>query len=64
MLKQILTGGFLAGYKTYITAFLAIVGAVAAYAVGDASLSDTAQLVITAVLGMTIRKGITSSRAE
>ncbi len=64
MLKEILSGGFLVGYKTYITALLTIIGAIAAYAIGDAPLSDTVQLVVTSVLGMTIRQGITSSPAE
>jgi hypothetical protein len=50
----------LSGYKTYITAAVAIIGAVAGYLVGDVSLADTAQLVLTAVLGATIRSGIAS----
>lgn len=50
----------LKGYKTYITAFVAVVGAVAAYLVGDVSLVDAGQLVLTAVLGAAIRSGITT----
>ena len=46
------------GYKTYITAGVAIIGAVAAYLVGDASIAETSQLVLTAVLGATVRHGI------
>lgn len=48
----------LAGYKTYITAAVAVIGAVAAWLTGDASLVETAQLVVTAVLGATIRHGV------
>jgi hypothetical protein len=48
----------LAGYKTYVTAGLAVIGAVAAYLTGDASLMQTVQLVVTAIIGATIRHGI------
>lgn len=48
----------LSGYKTYITAAVAIIGAVASFLVGDASIADTSQLVLTAVLGATVRAGI------
>lgn len=51
----------LKGYKTYIVAGVAIIGGVAAYLVGDASLSDTIQLVVTSLLGATIRNGIANS---
>ncbi len=47
-----------AGKKTYITAAVAIVVAIAAWAVGDASIADTAQIVLTAILGATVRNGI------
>lgn len=50
----------LKGYKTYITAGVAVIGAVAAYLVGDASLADTAQLVVTSLLAVFIRSGVTS----
>jgi hypothetical protein len=46
------------GYKTYIVGGLAIVGAVANYLVGDVSLAETVQLVVTAAIGMTIRNAI------
>ena len=54
--------GILSGYKTYIAAGVAIVTAVANYLTGvvDASLAETVNIVITAVLGMTLRAGITS----
>jgi len=48
----------LAGYKTYIVAGLSVLGAVAGYLVGDMSLPDAVQVVVTAVLGATIRDGI------
>ena len=47
-----------AGKKTYIAAAVAVITAVAAYLVGDADLMDTVQLVITAVIGATLRNGI------
>jgi hypothetical protein len=50
----------LSGYKTYITATVAVVGAVAAYLVGDVSLADTAQIVVTALLGAFIRHGVST----
>lgn len=50
--------GKLKGKKTYITAFLGIIGAVASYLVGDVQLADAAQLILTAVLGVTVRAGI------
>jgi hypothetical protein len=58
--------GFLSGYKTYIVAGLTILAAVAAYAVGEPvpgasealSLPDLVQLVVTALLGTTLRAAI------
>lgn len=47
-----------AGYKTYITAGVAVIGAVAAYLVGDADLMQTANLVFTALLAAFVRNGI------
>jgi len=48
----------LKGYKTYIVAGVAVISAIATYLVGDASIADTAQIVLTAVLGATVRNGI------
>lgn len=48
------------GYKTYITAGLAVVSAVAAYLVGDATIIQTAQLVFTALLAAFVRNGISA----
>lgn len=47
-----------AGYKTYITAGVAVVTAVASYLVGDADLMQTANLVFTALLAAFVRNGI------
>lgn len=47
-----------AGYKTYITAGVAIIGAVAAFLVGDADAMQTANLVVTALLAAFVRNGI------
>lgn len=46
------------GKKTYILGGVSILGAVASYLVGDTSLVDTAQIVVPAVLGMTVRNAI------
>lgn len=48
----------LAGYKTYITGGLTVIGSIAAYLTGDATLADTAQLVVTALLAMFVRNGV------
>ena len=50
-----------AGYKTYITAAVAIIAALASYMTGDIAVTDAAQLILTAVLGATIRNGIAKS---
>lgn len=47
-----------AGYKTYVTAGVAVIGAVAAYLVGDADLMQTANLVFTALLAAFVHNGI------
>jgi hypothetical protein len=48
----------LKGYKTYITAGVAVISTVAAYLVGDLAIADAAQLVLTAILGATVRAGV------
>jgi hypothetical protein len=48
----------LSGYKTYITAAVSIVGAVAAYLTGDMSIADAAQIVVTALIGTFVRNGM------
>ena len=48
----------LKGYKTYITAGLAVLGALAAYLVGDLSLVDMFQLIVPALVGAFLRKGV------
>ncbi len=54
----------LKGYKTYITGVMTILGAIAAYLVGEAELGTTLSLVVTAVMGMTIRSGVTTEAAK
>lgn len=48
----------LEGYKTYIVAIVAIVGAIGAYLTGEMSINDAAQIVVTSLIGMFIRKGV------
>lgn len=52
--------GILEGKKTYVAAAMGILGFVASYLVGDVTLADAAQGILTAVLGITIRAGIKS----
>lgn len=48
----------LAGYKTYITAGLAVLTALAAYLTGEATIIETAQLIFTALIGAFVRNGV------
>ena len=48
----------LKGYKTYILAFVTVVGAAASYLVGDITLAAAVQLGVTAALGATLRQGV------
>ena len=50
--------GKLAGKKTYITAGLGVLGAVAGVLTGGVSYIEAAQTIITCVLGATIRHGV------
>lgn len=50
--------GVLQGKKTYVVAVMGIIGFLASYLTGDIALSDAAQGILTAVLGMTIRAGV------
>lgn len=52
--------GKLSGYKTYIVAGVTIIGAIAGYLVGDMNLQSMLGLVVPAILGATIRNGITT----
>lgn len=52
--------GALKGYKTYITAGLAIGGAVAAVLIGDMQYAQAADIIVTALLAAFVRNGITS----
>lgn len=47
-----------AGKKTYIMAAVAVIGAVAAYLVGDATLVEAGQTIVTALLAAFVRNGI------
>ena len=59
LMENIMFG--LEGKKTYITGIITIVGAIAGILTNSVPLPDGIQLVITAVMGMTIRSGISSS---
>jgi hypothetical protein len=49
MLASLLTGGFAKGYRTYILAGVAALGALAAFATGDADLTHTITAVATSL---------------
>lgn len=51
----------LKGYRTYILGTVTIIGAVAAYLVGDVGLTETVNLVVGAAMGMFIRSGINTA---
>lgn len=51
----------LSGYKTYITAILAVIGAIGGYLSGDLTLAAAAQLGITALLAAFIRDGVNTA---
>ena len=46
------------GYKTYILTGVTVIGALAAFLVGDADIGATVQLVVTALMGAFIRHGV------
>lgn len=48
----------LAGYKTYITAGVAVITAVASYLTGDATPMEATQLAFTALIGAFVRNGL------
>lgn len=54
----------LKGYRTYILGAVTVIGSVAAYLVGDAGLSETINLCVTALMGMFIRSGVNTAVAK
>jgi len=50
----------LKGYKTYITGIVTIVSTVGAFLLGEITLTVALPTVVTAVMGMTIRAGVTT----
>jgi hypothetical protein len=46
------------GYKTYLTSFVTIAGALFALWSGQVDLSTATEFIVTAVLAVTIRRGI------
>ena len=65
MLTHILTGGFLAGYRTYVIGAALAIQALAFWAVGDMTLSALVEEIDTILGGlglMTLRAGVASSK--
>lgn len=48
----------LKGYKTYILSSISIIAALANFYLADATLEDTANIIVTAILAITLRQGI------
>lgn len=56
--------GKLSGYKTYITGGITILTAVGLYLTGDDTAQQAGQLVVTALLAMFIRHGVTTETSN
>jgi hypothetical protein len=54
----------LSGYKTYITAALAVLTAIGAWLAGDLPIGDMIQTVVTAALGAFIRHGVATAASK
>jgi hypothetical protein len=48
----------LRGYKTYIVAVVAIIGAIGGWLTADVTLTDAIQIIVPAAVGMFVRSGI------
>ena len=48
----------LKGYKTYIVAVMAVLGAVSTFLIGEISLIEMFQLIVPALVGAFLRKGV------
>lgn len=53
--------GILAGKKTYVTAALAIFGAIGAYLLGETDPGTTMNVIVSSLLAVFIRNGIANS---
>lgn len=53
----------LSGYKTYIVGGLTILGALGAFLSGNLAPADALNLVIPAILAMTVRHGVATTAA-
>lgn len=54
----------LKGYRTYVLGAVTIIGALAAYLIGDTSLTEAINLIVTAGMGMFIRSGVDTAVAK
>lgn len=53
-----MSGGFLSGYKTYVLAAIAVIGAVAGWAVGDLTTAQALEMIWSGGVAATIRSAI------
>lgn len=54
----------LKGYRTYVLGAVTIIGALATYLIGDTSLTEAINLIVTAGMGMFIRSGVDTAVAK
>lgn len=54
--------GIFAGYKTYIVGLTTIISAIGGCLAGIVPINDAVQLTVTALLGMTVRNGISNGK--
>ena len=47
-------------HLTYVVGALAVIGASGAYLTGDLTIAGALQTIVTAVIGMTVRAGVTN----
>ncbi|WP_119679672.1 hypothetical protein [Indioceanicola profundi] len=63
-MSKLITGGWFAGRKTYVTGTLTVLGAVAGYLTGELTLPDLLQTAIPAIMLMTVRHGVSTERGR
>jgi len=63
-IKDILTGGFLKGYKTYITSVVGIITAISYYLYGDMDIQEVIQTVMPLIGIVFLRKGLKEDTAK
>lgn len=63
-MSDILAGGFLKGKKTYVTSVTGIIGAIAAYLIGEISLVESFQVIWPLAAVFFLRKGLENATTD